>query len=113
MGEIESAVYDNENGSRILITTRSMGVVASCKKYSSVYVHELQPLPPEKSWELFCKTAFKSEKECCPEELKVISSKIVEKCNGLPLAITVIGGLLCAKRRNSFEWQKLSHIHLS
>jgi len=45
---------------------------------------------------------------CCVESLIDISSKIVEKCNGLPLAIVVTGGLLSCKDRNTFEWYKFS-----
>ncbi|XP_027341100.1 disease resistance protein RPM1-like [Abrus precatorius] len=117
--EIEFAVTDNKNGSRILITTRDMNVALYCKKSSFVEIHNLRSLSPEKSWQLFCKKAFQFESnECCPRELKDISSKIVEKCEGLPLAIVVIGGLLSMKDTTAVdEWvnfynelQKNQHI---
>jgi disease resistance protein RPM1 len=36
-----------------------------------------------------------------------ISKDIVKKCEGLPLAIVAIGGLLSTKEKVSLEWQKL------
>ena len=46
-GEIEHTFPDNENGYRILITTRKWEVANFCKKSSLVHVHVLQPLPPQ------------------------------------------------------------------
>jgi disease resistance protein RPM1 len=106
--EIDFAMIDNKNGSNIIITTRYMDVVKECKKSSFLEVHELKPLTKEKSLELFNKKAFHNLESCCPENLVVISSKIIEKCNGLPLAIVVIGGLLSRKDRKPIEWYKFS-----
>ncbi|TKY46663.1 Disease resistance protein RPM1 [Spatholobus suberectus] len=104
-GQIKNAMLDNKNGSRILITTRMDGVVESCKNSRSDKVHELKPLTQEESMELFCKKVFQCHN--CPEELKKISSYFVEKCNGLPLAIVAIGGLLSGKEKTPFEWEKI------
>ncbi|RDY08271.1 Disease resistance protein RPM1, partial [Mucuna pruriens] len=69
-GEVEPAMLDNNNGSRILITTRKMNVVDSCRNSPSNKVHELKPLSFEKSMELFCKKAFRCDNNgCCPEDL--------------------------------------------
>ncbi|XP_061350922.1 toMV resistant protein Tm-2 netted virescent-like [Gastrolobium bilobum] len=108
--DIKSAVINNKNGSRIFITTRNMHVAQFSKESSLVKVLELQLLTPEKSFELFCKRAFQSDFDiCCPEELIDISSKIVEKCNGLPLAIVAIAGILAAsKNKNALEWIKFN-----
>ncbi|KAG5090934.1 hypothetical protein JHK82_049712 [Glycine max] len=96
---IESAVIDNKNGSRILITTRDKKVAEYCRKSSFVEVQKLEkPLTEEESLKLFCKKAFQySSNGDCPEELKDISLEIVRKCKGLPLAIVAIGGLLSQK----------------
>ncbi|KAK7316743.1 hypothetical protein RJT34_00425 [Clitoria ternatea] len=108
-GEIEVAAFDNNKKSRILITTRSMDVAEFCKKSSVVHVHNLQPLTPEESWKLFCKKTFQFEFDgCCPEELVNISSEIVQKCKGLPLAIVAMAGLLSTKQKSALEWKKLS-----
>uniref|UniRef100_A0A2N9G1T7 NB-ARC domain-containing protein n=1 Tax=Fagus sylvatica TaxID=28930 RepID=A0A2N9G1T7_FAGSY len=43
----------------------------------------------------------------CPLALEKLSHYIVEKCEGLPLAIVAIGGLLSTKDKTIFEWQNL------
>ncbi|KAH1054093.1 hypothetical protein GLYMA_08G317400v4 [Glycine max] len=107
--EMKFALVDVENGSRIIITTRHREVAESCRTSSLVQVHELQPLTDDKSFELFCKTAFRSELDGhCPHNLKGISTEIVKKCEGLPLAIVATGGLLSRKSRNAREWQRFS-----
>ncbi|KAI4305333.1 hypothetical protein L6164_028704 [Bauhinia variegata] len=73
-----------------------------------VHIHELQPLPHNKAWELFCKKAFRFEFEGqCPDELVDLSNEIVQRCKGLPLAILAIGGLLSTKPKTLAEWGKL------
>ncbi|KAM1340550.1 hypothetical protein ACFX2H_038923 [Malus domestica] len=104
---IERALPD-KTGGRIMITTRSQDVADFCKSSCLVHVHHLQPLPPNKAWELFCKKAFQFELEGnCPPELKEMSLEIVRKCGGLPLAIVCTGGLLSTKVKVVHEWQKL------
>ncbi|XP_028213970.1 disease resistance protein RPM1-like [Glycine soja] len=107
---IESAVIDNKNGSRILITTRDVKVAGYCKKSSFVEVLKLEePLTEEESLKLFSKKAFQySSDGDCPEELKDMSLEIVRKCKGLPLAIVVIGGLLSQKDESAPEWKQFS-----
>ncbi|CAJ2639939.1 unnamed protein product [Trifolium pratense] len=105
--DIEFVVIDNKNGSKILITTRNLDVVVSCKKSSFIEVLELQPLTQEQSLELFNKKAFKFDSGgCCPKELSGITIEIVNKCKGLPLAIVAIGGLLSTRVKKGFEWQR-------
>ncbi|KAL5060720.1 hypothetical protein RYX36_032324 [Vicia faba] len=103
--EIKHALINNKRGSRILVTTRSMHVAVNSKKSFLVHVHELQSLPLNKAWELFCNKAFRGQ---CPTELEDESKEIVQKCGGLPLAIVAIGGLLSTKAKTIFEWEKVS-----
>ncbi|XP_028213159.1 disease resistance protein RPM1-like [Glycine soja] len=107
---IESAVIDNKNGSRILITTRDEKVAGYCKKSSFVEVLKLEePLTEQESLKLFSKKAFQySSDGDCPEELKDISLQIVRKCKGLPLAIVAVGGLLSQKDESAPEWGQFS-----
>ncbi|GMY30823.1 disease resistance protein RPM1-like [Fagus crenata] len=106
--DIKHALIDNNTGGRIMITTRNMKVANFCKKSSPVHVYELQPLLPDDAWELFCKRAFQFDFEGhCPLALEKLSHYIVEKCEGLPLAIVAIGGLLSTKDKTIFEWQNL------
>ncbi|XP_059436293.1 disease resistance protein RPM1-like [Corylus avellana] len=105
---VKHALPCNDRGSRIIITTRSDFIGVSCKESLFDQVHKLQPLSQDKAWELFCRKAFQSEfQRCCPKELVKLSMDIVKKCEGLPLAIVSIGGLLSTKEKVPLEWKKL------
>ncbi|GAU29583.1 hypothetical protein TSUD_153330 [Trifolium subterraneum] len=106
--DIKFAMIDKQKGSRILITTRNMDVATSCSDSAIVKIHELKGLDDEQSLKLFNKKAFHDSDEVCPEKLIDISSKIVKKCGGLPLAIIVIAGQLSCKNRNRIEWYKFN-----
>ncbi|KAF7849206.1 hypothetical protein BT93_L1086 [Corymbia citriodora subsp. variegata] len=90
---IKYAMPNSSFCSRILITTRTADVAIASFNESKVY--ELKPLPPEESWSLFCKKAFCGKP--CPPHLEHVSRQILKRCEGLPLAIVTIGGLLFAK----------------
>ncbi|KAL7176949.1 hypothetical protein ACSBR2_030309 [Camellia fascicularis] len=106
-GSIRHALPKNSEGSRVIITTRSEQVATFCKDTSVDHVHELEALSEEKAWELFCKKAFQLDFEGhCPSELEEVSHAVVRKCQGLPLAIAAIGGLLSTKKKGISEWQK-------
>ena len=98
---IELALPNNEKGSRILITSRNEDVAPSN------YLYRLPILPLEKAWELFCKKVFRNEGGNCPLELVELSHAIVERCEGLPLAIVAISGLLSTKDKVLYEFHKL------
>ncbi|XP_057513963.1 disease resistance protein RPM1-like [Actinidia eriantha] len=104
---IKNALPDKANrGSRVVITTRSDGVAASCKESPFDHVHKLYPLTPEMSWELFCKKAFQTDfGVVCPPELTSLSWDIVRRCEGLPLAIVTIGGILATKEKVMPQWK--------
>ncbi|KAH7510769.1 hypothetical protein FEM48_ZijujUnG0090600 [Ziziphus jujuba var. spinosa] len=85
-----------------------MDVPNFCKISPSFRVHELQRLRDDNPWKLFCKKVF--QPDCagqCPPHLEQLSHKIVDKCEGLPLAIVAIAGLLSTKKKTTVEWQKL------
>ncbi|XP_065617703.1 disease resistance protein PIK6-NP-like [Quercus suber] len=98
---------NNDKGSGIVITTQNEDVAPSHNESSPCYVHKQLPLPSDKALELFYKKVFQHEEDNCPHELVELSCKIVEKCEGLPLAIVVIGGLLSSKDKVVSEWCKL------
>ena len=54
----------------------------------------------EESWQLFCEKT--SQNFNADEELKKLGREMVQKCNGLPLAIIVLGGILSKKKPQ--EW---------
>ncbi|PIA44119.1 hypothetical protein AQUCO_01700024v1 [Aquilegia coerulea] len=96
---------DNNSGSKIIVTTRYKSVANTCiQDYGNIY--SLQRLNFEDSWKLFSKKAFKLNIENASEQvLKNRSVKFLKKCDGLPLAIVAISGLLSMKQ--SSEWDKI------
>ncbi|PHT90022.1 hypothetical protein T459_05135 [Capsicum annuum] len=90
---------------RIIITTRIHGIASLPKDNFQIY--DLQPLPYELAWRMFCKKAFRSSQGTCPDDLKEFAEVVVRKCGGLPLAIVAIGGLLSCNGRNSRVWQSV------
>ncbi|KAK0600981.1 hypothetical protein LWI29_020169 [Acer saccharum] len=91
------------NGSRVVITTRSKEVAESLEERT--YVHQLRFLTFDESWQLFCEKAFgKPNANDVEEELKTLGIEMVQKCEGLPLAIIVLGGLL-SKKTKPREWK--------
>ena len=81
-------------GSGIVITTRSENVA---KITATNTWYPLKGLPKEKDWSLFVKMAFECGQEPKNNRISKIGKKIVEKCDGLPLAIRTIGSLLYGK----------------
>ncbi|XP_050139644.1 putative disease resistance protein RGA3 [Malus sylvestris] len=89
-----------EKGSRILITTRSETVATisdTAKPYS------LRGLNQEDSRSLFKEMAFKDGKESENSTIKAIGKEVARKCQGVPLAIRTIGGMLHTKYHET-EW---------
>ncbi|KAL0007254.1 hypothetical protein SO802_008756 [Lithocarpus litseifolius] len=97
---LKNLLVSGARGSRILITTRSENVA---KITATNLWYSLKGLPREKAWSLFVKMAFERGKEPTKKFLE-IGNKIVEKCDGLPLAIRTIGSLLYLKT-SEIEWQ--------
>ncbi|CAN6703205.1 unnamed protein product [Malus baccata var. baccata] len=98
-------------GSRILITTRSETVV-TISDTAKPYI--LRGLNEEHSWSLFKKMAFKDGKEPENSTIKAIGMEVARKCQGVPLAIRTMGGMLRTKDHEidwlNFREKKLSKI---
>lgn len=105
--DLSSTLVPNDEGSRIIITTRNaeIGHLTSPER-----ALELKSLSRDDSWQLFCKKAFLNHE--CPTELKILSEQIVSKCEGLPLAIVSIGRLLSVREKTREEWKSI-HDQLS
>nr|XP_027082015.1 disease resistance protein RPM1-like [Coffea arabica] len=101
---IRFALPENGYGNRVMLTTRKADVAsASCNK-SQDYVYKMVPLSFEDSWTLFCNKIFKGNG--CPAHLTDVAKGILGKCQGLPLAILAISGLLALKDLNiAEEWE--------
>ncbi|XP_048134117.1 disease resistance protein RPM1-like [Rhodamnia argentea] len=99
---IKNALPNSSFCSRIIITTRKADIATVSSHPSKVYTR--MPLSPEESWSLFCKKAFRGKP--CPPHIEHLSLQILRKCEGLPLAIVAIGGLLFAK--DDQEWEMIA-----
>ncbi|XP_039169747.1 disease resistance protein RPV1-like [Eucalyptus grandis] len=85
-------------GSIVIITTRNKNILDNAKADPK---YQLNELPLDQSLILFSRHAFK--KDSIPSEYEVISRDVVSITGGLPLALEVIGSILCGKTKT--VWQ--------
>ncbi|MED6174112.1 hypothetical protein PIB30_065781 [Stylosanthes scabra] len=95
--------YGN-NGSKILLTTRSEKVASVIATNNLHY--RLSLLSNEDCWLMFLKHSSISPNSKQYTTLEPIGRKIVEKCKGLPLAVKTLGGLL-RKKYNEGDWENI------
>uniref|UniRef100_A0A2N9GA68 AAA+ ATPase domain-containing protein n=1 Tax=Fagus sylvatica TaxID=28930 RepID=A0A2N9GA68_FAGSY len=101
--DVKYALPNNNYGSRVMLTTRNADVASTSVMESVGEVFNLKPLPPNLSWDLFCRKTFQGN--ACPNYLEEICKNILKKCEGLPLAIVAISGVLATKdQRRIDEW---------
>ncbi|KAL0464113.1 UNVERIFIED_CONTAM: putative late blight resistance proteinR1A-10 [Sesamum latifolium] len=94
---------DDNNGSRVLITTRLSDVaVYACTRP----LHQMRFLDEEWSWNLLRDKVF--EQQSCPPEFERIGRMIAKSCGGLPLTIAVAAGILTNWNRTQHHWQKIA-----
>lgn len=109
---IRLPIQDGQLGSRVVLTTRKEDIANYAFGVKSC-VHHIQLLREKDTWELFSKKAFFSYPDkSCPSELEPVAWEILGKCEGLPLAIVALGGLMSSKKSyaecsnvyNSLNW---------
>ncbi|XP_027174258.1 disease resistance protein RPM1-like [Coffea eugenioides] len=101
---IKFALPESSCGNRVMLTTRKADVATASCTESLGYIHRMGPLSFEDSWTLFCNKIFKGNS--CPGHLMDVAKGILDKCEGLPLAILAISGLLASKDVNRIdEWE--------
>ncbi|KAH6783294.1 hypothetical protein C2S52_008253 [Perilla frutescens var. hirtella] len=88
----------------IVITTRS-STIGNGAYSETDHVYNLQPLSAEESEELFFKKVFPRNSSFPPPHLREFAENILKRCEVLPLAIVVIGGLLATKKNKREEWE--------
>ncbi|KAI9104365.1 hypothetical protein K1719_022937 [Acacia pycnantha] len=88
-----------DEGSLIFITTRDRDIVDGFVDLS----YEMKKLDNHQSLELFSRHAFKKSNP--PQDFKHLSWKIIYFCEGIPLALEVIGTLL--HNRTMSEWKNV------
>ncbi|OMO94926.1 Disease resistance protein [Corchorus capsularis] len=93
--QLQSILKQGGKASRVLLTTRSAKVCDTVG--GTIPPHRLECLPEDECFSLFKKIAFKGSNALdgtLRKELEEIGGKIVGKCQGLPLAVKAMAGLL-------------------
>nr|XP_027099577.1 disease resistance protein RPM1-like [Coffea arabica] len=105
---IKCVLPDCTTASRVVLTTRIADVASASCLGSLDFVYKMEPLSDKESWTLFCNRTFQSNN--CPPNLEEVAKKILKKCEGLPLAIVAIGGVLALKdNEKTHEWEMILH----
>ncbi|CAN6226877.1 unnamed protein product, partial [Urochloa humidicola] len=69
-----------------------------------LHQHRVRPLDEDDAWSLL-KKQFRPDQVVEIERLKSMGMEILKRCDGLPLAIKVVGGLLSTKYPSPSEWK--------
>ncbi|XP_020547934.1 putative late blight resistance protein homolog R1B-17 [Sesamum indicum] len=102
--ELKLFFPNDGKGSRVMLTTRESSLaifLGSQESYSLDFLNE------EKSWNLFCPETF-AQKDCPYLELEEIGKNIAKSCNGLPLTIVVLGGMLANSNMTREYWESVA-----
>ncbi|KAG5227239.1 disease resistance protein [Salix suchowensis] len=97
---LKDALRVGAGGCAIIITTRLKQVA---DKMATIPVHQMGRLSEDDSWLLFERHAFGARRREEYVHLESIGKAIVNKCNGLPLALKALGSSLRLKR-SELEW---------
>ncbi|VAI18901.1 unnamed protein product [Triticum turgidum subsp. durum] len=104
---VQAAFPDVKNGSRIVLTTRNSAV--SNHPNARKIIQQVKLLNEEESIELFNRKAFPSyvvHGRGDLDSFRELGKILALKCNGLPLAIIVMGGFL-SKNLRITEWRRM------
>ncbi|XP_077219345.1 putative disease resistance protein RGA3 [Tasmannia lanceolata] len=100
--QIKLALSGGARGSAIIVTTRNENVA---KIISSTHIHDLEQLLEDDCWSLFSARAFLPRRPRVEQlDIETIGREIVRKCQGVPLAIKVIGNAMRFKTAK-WEWE--------
>ncbi|XP_039141644.1 putative disease resistance protein RGA3 [Dioscorea cayenensis subsp. rotundata] len=101
---IKNPVKRTTTKCRVVVTTRDRN---NAIKMGAIYIHNVNKLPLNFGWDLLCKKVFTNNDEGEIQRMKDIGMKIVEKCDGLPIQIKAIAGVLITKDQNKIEWENV------
>ncbi|XVE89664.1 hypothetical protein DITRI_Ditri20bG0013900 [Diplodiscus trichospermus] len=99
----------NVNDSAVIITTRIEDVVIKMGVQRDTIYHA-EALNDYESRQLFSRIVFSRDEDdpANTGELHDIGVEIVRKCNGVPLMIKAVGGIMLGKEQNVREWRRLA-----
>ncbi|XP_039141996.1 putative disease resistance protein RGA3 [Dioscorea cayenensis subsp. rotundata] len=89
---------------RVLVTTRNRN---TAMKMGAIHIHNVSKLSLDFGWELLCKKLSTNSDETDMQIMKDIGMQIINKCDGLPIAIKAIAGVLITKDKNKREWENV------
>lgn len=101
-----SSHFPESDKSRVLITTRILEVA----HHTPSYLHEIRPLSFDDSWELFLSKVFRvttTKPIKVQSDLEELREAVVDKCQGSPLSIALLGGLLSGKQKTPESWNQV------
>ncbi|KAH0749425.1 hypothetical protein KY290_028657 [Solanum tuberosum] len=96
---------DDNNGSRIILTSRQEEVANHADPHSNP--HKMNLLNSDNSWKLLRDKVFGVE-HACPPELEDIGEQVAQRCQGLPLALLVVAGHLSKISRTQESWKDVA-----
>jgi len=91
-------------GSATLLSTKNLSLLERASPQISQ--EHMTPLLKEDSWSLFCMHAFRAPSNV-PCELEALAQSMAEECQGLPLALKVIGRAMLGKTSSELQWEPL------
>ncbi|XVF11364.1 hypothetical protein REPUB_Repub08aG0021500 [Reevesia pubescens] len=89
-----------ENGSKVVFTTRSIKV---CGQMEAHKIHKVQCLPEEKAWELFQEKIGGAQTFDNSPGIRQLAHEVAKECQGLPLALITIARAMAFKKTVE-EW---------
>jgi len=89
-------------GSVTLLSTRNQSLLERASP--RITQVPMTPLSKKDSWNLFCVHAF-GEPSNVPSEVEVFAQSVAEECQGLPLALKVIGRAMYGKTSPELQWE--------
>ena len=98
---LQAPLLGAAKGSKIVVTSHDDSVANTM---GAICTRRLGELSPQHCWTLFEKIAFQDRDSNSHLELEPIGRQIVDKCRGLPLAVTSLGHLLRSKVEK-IEWE--------
>jgi disease resistance protein RPS2 len=100
----ESLDLAKGKGSVTLLSTRNWSLLDRANL--RITQEHMMPLSKEDSWRLFCVHAFRPPSNV-PCEIEALAQCMAEECQGVPLALKVIGRAMFGKTSPELEWKPL------